>query len=68
MGNKGAFITMGSDVKPNFTTYDAVVSSITFALVTFLTERNSIWKCGSVNRARASPPNGAVPDPRERRK
>lgn len=26
MGNKGAFITMGSDLKPNFTTYDAVVS------------------------------------------
>ncbi|CAB3977518.1 Serine threonine- phosphatase 5 [Paramuricea clavata] len=24
MGNKGAFITMGSDLKPNFTTYDAV--------------------------------------------
>ncbi|KAK2554291.1 Serine/threonine-protein phosphatase 5 [Acropora cervicornis] len=24
MGNKGAFITMGSDVKPNFTSYDAV--------------------------------------------
>ena len=27
MGNKGAFITMnGKDMKPNFTTYDAVVS------------------------------------------
>jgi hypothetical protein len=26
MGNKGAFITLGSDLKPNFTTYDAVVS------------------------------------------
>ena len=25
MGNKGAFITMGSDLKPNFTTYEAVV-------------------------------------------
>lgn len=24
MGNKGAFITMGPDAKPNFTTYDAV--------------------------------------------
>lgn len=29
MGNKGAFITMkGKDMKPNFTTYDAVVSII----------------------------------------
>ena len=27
MGNKGAFITMGTDTKPNYTTYDAVVSS-----------------------------------------
>jgi hypothetical protein len=26
MGNKGAFITLGSDLKPSFTTYDAVVS------------------------------------------
>lgn len=27
MGNKGAFITLnGKDMKPNFTTYDAVVS------------------------------------------
>ena len=26
MGNKGAFITMGVDMKPNYTTYDAVVS------------------------------------------
>lgn len=26
MGNKGAFVNMGSDLKPNFTTYDAVVS------------------------------------------
>lgn len=27
MGNKGAFITMnGKDMKPHFTTYDAVVS------------------------------------------
>ncbi len=26
MGNKGAFITMGADLKPNFTSYDAVVS------------------------------------------
>lgn len=26
MGNKGAFITMGTDTKPNYTTYDAVVS------------------------------------------
>ena len=25
MGNKGAFITMSSDLKPNFTTYEAVV-------------------------------------------
>ena len=30
MGNKGAFITMGPDMKPNFTIYDAVVSSIFF--------------------------------------
>ena len=30
MGNKGAFITMGSDVKPNFTSYDAVVSHVPF--------------------------------------
>lgn len=27
MGNKGAFITMDQDLKPNFTTYDAVVSA-----------------------------------------
>ena len=26
MENKGAFITMGMDMKPNYTTYDAVVS------------------------------------------
>ena len=26
MGNKGAFITMTDDLKPKFTTYDAVVS------------------------------------------
>lgn len=32
MGNKGAFITMGPDMKPNFTTYDAVVSSVFFVL------------------------------------
>ena len=30
MGNKGAFITMGPDAKPNFTTYDAVVSIFSF--------------------------------------
>ena len=30
MGNKGAFITMGMDMKPNYTTYDAVVSFIIF--------------------------------------
>ena len=30
MGNKGAFITMGPDAKPNFTTYDAVVSTFSF--------------------------------------
>ena len=28
MGNKGAFITMGMDMKPNYTTYEAVVSSV----------------------------------------
>ena len=32
MGNKGAFITMGPDMIPNFTTYDAVVSSVFFVL------------------------------------
>lgn len=35
MGNKGAFITMkGKDMKPNFTTYEAVVSGVfNFAFV-----------------------------------
>jgi len=29
MGNKGAFVTLqGGDLKPNFTSYEAVVSSI----------------------------------------
>ena len=27
MGNKGAFITLTRDLKPNYTTYDAVVST-----------------------------------------
>ena len=33
MGNKGAFITMGTDLKPNYTTYDAVVSLIFFSIL-----------------------------------
>ncbi len=28
MGNKGAFITLTRDLKPKYTTYDAVVSSV----------------------------------------
>lgn len=39
MGNLGAFITMnGKDLKPNFTTYEAVVSDVlqTFILLTLL--------------------------------
>ena len=28
MGNKGAFITLTNDLKPKFTTYEAVVSSV----------------------------------------
>ena len=36
MGNKGAFVTLqGGDLKPNFTSYEAVVSSTcSFAIVT----------------------------------
>ena len=30
MGNKVAFITLGMDMKPNYTTYDAVVSFFFF--------------------------------------
>ena len=34
MGNKGAFITMiGKDMKPNYTTYEAVVSILFFYIV-----------------------------------
>ena len=37
MGNKGAFITMnGKDMKPQFVTYDAVVSFFCFFLITIL--------------------------------
>ena len=33
MGNKGAFITMtGKDMKPNYVTYDAVVSSFIYSI------------------------------------
>lgn len=28
MGNKGAFITLTTDLKPKFTSYDAVVSTL----------------------------------------
>ena len=28
MGNKGAFITLGKDLKPQFTTYEAVVGAL----------------------------------------
>ena len=33
MGNKGAFITLTKDLKPQFTTYEAVVSLVSVSLV-----------------------------------
>lgn len=33
MGNKGAYITLGPDMKPQFTTYEAVVNHITSLLI-----------------------------------
>ena len=36
MGNKGAFITMnGKDMKPHFTTYEAVVSALCLSNLSF---------------------------------
>lgn len=76
MGNKGAFITMGSDVKPNFTTYDAVVSSIVFALITFFNGKKfylEVWFSetsprSSTERSSARPERAPEIDPSSWRK
>lgn len=44
MGNKGAFITLkGKDMKPNFTTYEAVVSIIFCKENKLLNLRDNFW-------------------------
>lgn len=49
MGNKGAFITLkGNDMLPNFTTYEAVVSTV-FLIISLhsicLIAMNFLFKC-----------------------
>jgi hypothetical protein len=47
MGNKGAFIVLnGKDMKPNFTTYEAVVSNSDFNIIILIFVKLA---CDSVN-------------------